>query len=108
MSEPNASSNPDVQFEKEDIRATPVLKFLVGIAVTSVVTCFLLLALAAAACTSPAPAAVRRPPAERPPDAVLGSGGTGLAGLRERVLMAGGTLRTGPTPDGGFELEARW
>ena len=47
-------------------------------------------------------------PAERPPDAVLGSGGTGLAGLRERVLMAGGTLRTGPTPDGGFELEARW
>jgi signal transduction histidine kinase len=47
-------------------------------------------------------------PAERPPDAVLVSGGTGLAGLRERVLMAGGTLRTGPTPDGGFELEARW
>ena len=35
--------NPDVQFEKEDIRATPVLKFLVGIAVTSVVVCFLLL-----------------------------------------------------------------
>ncbi len=47
-------------------------------------------------------------PAELPPDAVPGSGGTGLAGLRERVLMAGGTLRTGPTPDGGFELEARW
>jgi hypothetical protein len=44
MSAPDASSNPDVQFEKEDIRATPVLKFLVGIAVTSVVTCFLLLA----------------------------------------------------------------
>jgi len=35
--------NPDVQFEKEDIRATPVLKFLVGIAITSVVTCLLLL-----------------------------------------------------------------
>jgi hypothetical protein len=37
------AENPDVQFEPEDIRATPVLKFLVGIAVTSVVTCLLLL-----------------------------------------------------------------
>ena len=36
--------NPDVRFEKEDIRATPVLKFLVGIAVTTVVVCLLLLA----------------------------------------------------------------
>ncbi len=34
--------NPDVRFEKEDIRATPVLKFLVGIAVTTVVVCLLL------------------------------------------------------------------
>ena len=44
MSEPNAATNPDVQFEKEDIRATPVLKFLVGIALTSVAICLLLLA----------------------------------------------------------------
>ena len=43
MSAPNGLSNPDVQFEKEDIRATPVLKFLVGIAITSVVVCLLLL-----------------------------------------------------------------
>ena len=43
MSAPNPPTNPDVQFEKEDIRATPVLKFLVGIAVTSVVVCLLLL-----------------------------------------------------------------
>ena len=43
MSAPNTPTNPDVQFEKEDIRATPVLKFLVGIAITSVVVCLLLL-----------------------------------------------------------------
>lgn len=43
MSEQRGLSNPDVQFEKEDIRATPVLKFLVGIAITSVVVCALLL-----------------------------------------------------------------
>jgi hypothetical protein len=36
--------NPDVKFESEDIRATPVLKFLVGLAVTCVVTAFLLVA----------------------------------------------------------------
>lgn len=44
MSTAGGPSNPDVQFEKEDIRATPVLRFLVGIAITSVVVCFLLLA----------------------------------------------------------------
>jgi hypothetical protein len=38
-----ALENPDVSFEKEDIRATPVLKFLVGLAVTCVVVAFLLL-----------------------------------------------------------------
>ena len=44
MSAPKeALENPDVRFEKEDIRATPVLKFLVGIAVTTVVVCLLLL-----------------------------------------------------------------
>ena len=43
MSAPNPPTNPDVQFEKEDIRATPVLQFLVAIAITSVVVCLLLL-----------------------------------------------------------------
>ncbi|MDQ0363495.1 signal transduction histidine kinase [Catenuloplanes indicus] len=34
-------------------------------------------------------------------------GGHGLTGLRERVGLAGGALRAGPLPDGGFEVEAR-
>ncbi|MFC5747560.1 sensor histidine kinase [Actinomadura rugatobispora] len=34
-------------------------------------------------------------------------GGHGLAGLAERVRLAGGTLHTGPTPEGGFEVAAR-
>jgi two-component system sensor histidine kinase DesK len=34
----------------------------------------------------------------------LPSGGHGLAGLRERVAVAGGTLAAGPLPDGGFRL----
>lgn len=36
--------NTGVRFEKEDIRATPVLKFLVGLAITCVVVAFLLVA----------------------------------------------------------------
>ena len=32
--------------------------------------------------------------------------GLGLAGLRERIELMHGTLRAGPTPDGGFRLEA--
>jgi signal transduction histidine kinase len=36
-----------------------------------------------------------------------GRGGYGLAGLRERVRLAGGTLRAGATSAGGFEVEAR-
>jgi signal transduction histidine kinase len=35
------------------------------------------------------------------------SGGHGLTGLRERVRLAGGTLRTGATEQGGFEVIAR-
>lgn len=35
-------------------------------------------------------------------------GGTGLVGLRERVVAAGGRLRTGPHPDGGFTVDARF
>ncbi|MFI1499068.1 sensor histidine kinase [Streptomyces platensis] len=35
------------------------------------------------------------------------SGGSGLVGLDERVRLAGGTLRAGPTPEGGFTVSAR-
>ncbi|WP_206507112.1 sensor histidine kinase [Streptomyces chrestomyceticus] len=45
------------------------------------------------------------PPA--PPEATTGLGtGRGLTGLRERVGLLGGTLRTGPTGVGGFLVEA--
>ncbi|WP_328331617.1 MULTISPECIES: sensor histidine kinase [unclassified Streptomyces] len=33
-------------------------------------------------------------------------GGTGLVGLDERIRLAGGTLRHGPLPGGGFEVSA--
>jgi signal transduction histidine kinase len=33
--------------------------------------------------------------------------GNGLMGLRERVGACGGTLEAGPTPDGGWRLDAR-
>ncbi|MFH8570907.1 sensor histidine kinase [Streptomyces sp. NPDC017993] len=39
------------------------------------------------------------------PEAI--SGGSGLVGLDERVRLAGGILRTGPTPEGGFAVSAR-
>lgn len=41
-----------------------------------------------------------------PPGLSLGSGGHGLRGLAERMEAAGGTLRTGPAPGGGFLLTA--
>ncbi len=46
-------------------------------------------------------------PARR--DAALAGAGTGngLAGLRQRVDACGGALHAGPTPDGGWRLEAR-
>jgi signal transduction histidine kinase len=51
---------------------------------------------------------VRNTPPTRPVDAgLIGSGsGMGLAGLRRRVELVHGTLRAGPTPDGGFCVEA--
>jgi len=47
--------------------------------------------------TDPAPAAA--------PTGVA-SGGSGLVGLAERVRLAGGVLRAGPAPGGGFEVAA--
>ncbi|WP_405012287.1 sensor histidine kinase [Kitasatospora sp. NBC_01539] len=38
--------------------------------------------------------------------APLPGGGHGLVGLRERAQLLGGTLVTGPTPDGGFTVRA--
>ncbi|RBQ20079.1 hypothetical protein DP939_09650 [Spongiactinospora rosea] len=37
---------------------------------------------------------------------VATGGGMGLIGLRRRVELVGGTLRNGPTSDGGYEVEA--
>jgi signal transduction histidine kinase len=34
-------------------------------------------------------------------------GGHGLEGMRERLLQCGGTLESGPTPEGGWRLVAR-
>ncbi|GAA2578064.1 histidine kinase [Streptomyces lienomycini] len=51
---------------------------------------------------------VNGPPPE-PPAAPLETSGTGhgLVGMRERVRIIGGTLDTGPLPDGGFRVAAR-
>ncbi|WP_414635828.1 sensor histidine kinase [Actinophytocola sp.] len=38
----------------------------------------------------------------------LPSGGHGLLGLRERTGLLGGTFHAGPTPDGGFRVEATY
>jgi hypothetical protein len=37
---------------------------------------------------------------------LLPGAGAGLVGLRERVQLVGGRLWTGPTPDGGWRVEA--
>ncbi|WP_443047276.1 sensor histidine kinase [Streptomyces sp. NBC_00354] len=48
-------------------------------------------------------------PAARDAVVVLESSGTGhgLVGMQERVRLTGGTLDTGPLPDGGFRVAAR-
>lgn len=48
-------------------------------------------------------------PAPRPGGPPLETTGTGhgLVGMRERVRLVGGTLDTGPLPDGGFRVAAR-
>ena len=38
--------------------------------------------------------------------ALLPGSGTGLLGLRERIALVGGTLESGPTPDGGWRVVA--
>jgi signal transduction histidine kinase len=45
----------------------------------------------------------------RKPSSPLETSGTGhgLVGMRERVRLTGGTLDTGPLPDGGFRVAAR-
>ncbi|HET6858236.1 MAG TPA: sensor histidine kinase [Streptomyces sp.] len=52
------------------------------------------------------PAAVRTSGRAAPVEA-RGAGGHGLVGMRERVRLTGGTLDTGPLPDGGFRVAAR-
>jgi signal transduction histidine kinase len=42
-----------------------------------------------------------------PREPSLGGAGQGLVGMRERVRLFGGHLRTGPTPGGGYEVRAR-
>ncbi|GAB6939437.1 sensor histidine kinase [Isoptericola variabilis] len=49
--------------------------------------------------------AVRNGPPDRAPTG-LTTGGFGIAGLRERVTLLGGSLDAGPTADGGFQLTA--
>jgi signal transduction histidine kinase len=51
---------------------------------------------------------VRNGPPARPADPVLARSGSGLgiANLRRRTELVGGTLRAGPGPDGGFGVEA--
>lgn len=59
--------------------------------------------------TSQAPAAALAAAVSAAGVSAAGPGrpGHGLIGMRERAAMAGGELRAGPMPDGGFEVFAR-
>jgi signal transduction histidine kinase len=46
------------------------------------------------------------PPADSAPAGSIPGTGTGLVGLTERVGLAGGTLTSAPTADGGYTLTA--
>ncbi|MFJ8647391.1 sensor histidine kinase [Streptomyces sp. NPDC093546] len=48
-----------------------------------------------------------RSPARAPVEAPGHGTGHGLVGMRERVRLTGGTLDTGPLPDGGYRVAAR-
>src|SRR4051812_25821964 len=41
------------------------------------------------------------------PSPQLAGSGHGLMGMRERLRVYGGEVRTGPRPEGGFEVAAR-
>ncbi|MEW2267651.1 sensor histidine kinase [Streptomyces sp. NPDC047853] len=52
---------------------------------------------------------INGPPPEPPAEPLESSGtGHGLVGMRERVRIIGGTLDTGPLPDGGFRVAAQF
>ncbi len=51
----------------------------------------------------PAPA---RPELERSPSGRSDPGGHGIVGMRERVALYGGTLVSGPRPEGGWQVSA--
>jgi signal transduction histidine kinase len=48
------------------------------------------------------------PARARPTGLEQAGGGNGLSGMRARVAQCGGTCRSGPTPEGGWELVARF
>ncbi|WP_186317831.1 sensor histidine kinase [Curtobacterium sp. 9128] len=56
---------------------------------------------------SDAPAAPDVPTGAAPSSAGVGATGNGIIGMRERATAVGGTLRAGPTPDGGWSVRAR-
>jgi signal transduction histidine kinase len=43
----------------------------------------------------------------RPSEPAAGSSGHGIAGMRERTALHGGTVHAGPAPAGGFTVQAR-
>jgi signal transduction histidine kinase len=54
--------------------------------------------------SAPRPA---KPAGRAPATLATGTGGHGLAGMRERAIAVGGSVETGPAPGGGFRVTAR-